>query len=269
MERRTGARLLWQKVMLVLLYVFLWFPIVYIIYLSVARNSVWPFPPEFTLDWYRRLWIMSDFHVGLVNSVLIAAGTGAIAMVLSMMAAWGLMKYRFRFKGFYISIYLLPMFIAHILIGVSTLMFNRNVLHIQANIYSAIVANATYGISFGLLIILAQLIRYNWQLDEVASVFGAKPWRSFVEVTLPTIWPALFGAFLVSFILSFNNFDVSFYNLGATPTLPTVTWGTLRHGIEPELYALSSLIIAFVLLVLAVLYFLIRFGWVRIGIPEK
>jgi len=269
MERRTGAGLLWQKVMLLLLYVFLWFPIGYIVYLSFARNSVWPFPPEFTLDWYERLWIMSDFHVGLVNSIVIAVGTGIIAMVLSMMAAWGLMKYRFRFKGFYVSIFLLPMFIAHILIGVSTLMFNRNVLHIQANIYSAIVANATYSISFGLLIILAQLIRYNWQLDEVASVFGAKPWRSFIEVTLPTIWPALFGAFLVSFILSFNNFDVSFYNLGATPTLPTVTWGTLRHGIEPELYALSSLIIVFVLLVLAVLYFLIRFGWVRIGIPEK
>jgi len=115
---------------------------------------------------------------------------------------------------------------------------------------------------------MAQLIRYNWKLDEVAAVFGAKPLRSFIEVTLPNIWPALLGAFLVTFIVSFNNFDVTFYNVGATPTLPTVILRTLRHGIESELYALSSLIISFVLLVLLPIYFLIRIGWVRIGVPE-
>lgn len=269
MKNKSKRGLIVPKVMLILLYVFLYFPIFYIIYLSFVRNTVWPFPPKITLDWHRRIWIMSDFHVGMINSLFIAVGTGVISMILAMMGAWGLMKYRFRNKGFFIAIYLFPMFIAHILIGVSTLMFNRNVLHIQANIYSAIIANATYGISFGFLIILAQLIRYNWKLDEVAAVFGAKPMRSFIEVTLPNIWPALFGAFLVTFILAFNNFDVSFYNLGATPTLPTVTWGTLRHGIEPELYALSSLIIAFVLIILILLYLLINFGWVRIGVPER
>ncbi len=68
-------------------------------------------------------------------------------------------------------------------------------------------------------------------------VFGARPWRCFFEVMLPNVWPAVLGAFLVSFILAFNNFEISFYNLGAIPTLPTIAWGTLRHGIEPELRA--------------------------------
>ena len=121
-------------------------------------------------------------------------------------------------------------------------MYNRNVLGLPGNLPSAILANATYGLSFAFLVILAQLVRYDWRLDEAAMVFGARPLRTFWEVTLPSIWPAVLGAFLVSFILGFNNFEISFYNLGAVPTLPTVAWGTLRHGIEPELYALATLV---------------------------
>ncbi|MCI0431540.1 MAG: hypothetical protein L0210_13500, partial [Rhodospirillales bacterium] len=70
---------------------------------------------------------------------------------------------------------------------------------------------------------------------------------------------------LVSFILAFNNLEISFYNLGAVPTLPTIAWGTLRHGIEPELYALASIVNALVFLILITLYFLARLGLVRFG----
>ena len=116
--------------------------------------------------------------------------------------------------------------------------------------------------------ILAQLVRYDWRLDEAAMVFGARPLRTFWEVTLPSIWPAVLGAFLVSFILGFNNFEISFYNLGAVPTLPTVAWGTLRHGIEPELYALATLVNLAVFALLFVLYLLLRTGLLRLGAPH-
>jgi ABC-type spermidine/putrescine transport system permease subunit II len=89
--------------------------------------------------------------------------------------------------------------------------------------------------------------------------------RTFWEVALPNIWPAILGAFLVSFILAFNNLQISFYNLGAIPTLPTIAWGTLRHGIEPELYALASVVNALVFAVLITLYFLTRLGFLRLG----
>jgi ABC-type spermidine/putrescine transport system permease subunit II len=258
-----------QVLLLGLLYVFLYFPIGYIAYLSLMENSVWPFPPVWTLEWYDRLQIMSDFHAGLLNSVVIGLGTGALAALFATAGAIGVLRYRVRRRGLLIGLYIAPLFVAQILIGISTLMFNRNVLGLPGNIPSAILANATYGLSFAFLVILAQLARYDWRLDEAAMVFGARPTRCFFEVTLPNIWPAVLGAFLVSFILGFNNFEVSFYNLGAVPTLPTVAWGTLRHGIEPELYALATLVNLFVFLVLFVLYLLIRTGLVRLGVPEE
>ena len=254
-----------QTSLLIFLYIFLYFPIFFIIYVSFVDNTVWPFPPEFTLEWYERLWMMSDFHLGLFNSVLIGAGTGALACIFAASAAIGLLKYQSRWRGLFAVLYLSPLFVAGILIGISSLMFHRNILGLPGHLSSAVLANTTQAVSFAFLVILAQLTRYDWRMDEAAMVFGARPTRCFWEVTLPTIWPSILGAFLVSFILAFNNLDITFYNIGAIPTLPTIAWGTLRHGIEPELYSLAAIINGFVFFILILLFFLIRLGLVRLG----
>ena len=258
-----------QTLLLGVLYLFLYFPIAYVAYLSLMANSVWPFPPEWTAEWYTRLGIMSDFHAGLGNSLIIGLGTGMLSALFATAGAIGILRYRARRRGLLIGFYVAPLFVAQVLIGISTLMFNRNVLGLPGNLPSAILANTTYGLSFAFLVILAQLVRYDWRLDEAAMVFGARPLRTFLEVTLPNIWPAVLGAFLVSFILGFNNFEISFYNLGAVPTLPTVAWGTLRHGIEPELYALATLVNLAVFALLFVLYVLLRTGLLRLGVPQE
>jgi ABC-type spermidine/putrescine transport system permease subunit II len=254
-----------QTSLLIFLYIFLYFPIFFIIYVSFVDNTVWPFPPDFTLEWYERLWMMSDFHLGLFNSVLIGAGTGALACIFAASAAIGLLKYQSRWRGLFAVLYLSPLFVAGILIGISSLMFHRNILGLPGHLSSAVLANTTQALSFAFLVILAQLTRYDWRMDEAAMVFGARPTRCFWEVTLPTIWPSILGAFLVSFILAFNNLDITFYNIGAIPTLPTIAWGTLRHGIEPELYSLAAIINGFVFFILIILFFLIRLGLVRLG----
>ena len=258
-----------QALLLGVLYLFLYFPIGYVAYLSLMANSVWPFPPEWTTEWYSRLRIMSDFHAGLGNSLIIGLGTGILSALFATAGAIGILRYRAHRRGLLIGFYIAPLFVAQVLIGISTLMFNRNVLGLPGNLPSAILANTTYGLSFAFLVILAQLVRYDWRLDEAAMVFGARSMRTFWEVTLPNIWPAVLGAFLVSFILGFNNFEISFYNLGAVPTLPTVAWGTLRHGIEPELYALATLVNAGVFLLIVILYLLLRTGLVRLGPPAE
>jgi ABC-type spermidine/putrescine transport system permease subunit II len=162
-------------------------------------------------------------------------------------------------------VFLTPLFVAELLIGISSLAFNARVLGLPGNMFSAIAANAVEGIAFSFLIVLAQLVRYDWQMDDAAMVFGATPARCFWEVTLPTIWPSVLGAFLISFILAFNNLEISFYNLGAIPTLPSVAWGSLRFGLGPELFALAALTNGLVLVLFAVMYILMKTGLVRFG----
>jgi ABC-type spermidine/putrescine transport system permease subunit II len=114
-------------------------------------------------------------------------------------------------------------------------------------------------------VILSQVVRYDWAMDEAAMVFGAGPVRCFLEVTLPTIWPSLLGAFLISFILAFNNLEISFYNLGAIPTLPSVAWGSLRFGLGPELFAVAALVNFGVFAIFAVMYLLMRYRILSFG----
>ena len=266
MSRQIGIGT--QALLLAGLYFFLYAPILYIIYVSFQANSIWPFPPEGTLAHYANLWARTDYHAGLWNSLAIGTGTGAVAALFSTLAAMAILKYRATGRGLIVGLFLSPLFIAHILIGISSLMFNRTILDLPGNVTAAILANSTYATAFAFLVVLAQLARYDWRLDDAAMVFGATPRQTFFSVTLPLIWPAVLGAFIVAFLLAFNNLEISFYNLGATPTLPTLAWGSLRHGISEELYALAALINFAVFALLGVLYVLLRTGLVKLDYKD-
>ncbi len=257
-----------QAGMLIALYVFLYAPIAYIVYISFQADKMWPFPPQFTLDHYAALWNSSDYKVGFVNSLIIGAGTGIISSVFATMGAMGILKFRTRSAGMIAGLFLAPLFIAHILIGIANLMFNKTLLGLPGNLLSATLANSTYAMAFAFLVVIAQLMRYDWRLDEAAMVFGANSAVTFREVTFPLVWPAIFSAFVVSFLLAFNNLEISFYNLGATPTLPTLAWGSLRHGVSQKLYALAAVINAVVFLFLGILYLLLRTGVLKLDYRE-
>ena len=262
---KVDVAALGMSIGLAAMYVFLYAPIAYVIYTSFAQDIVWPFPPAFTVSAYDDLFGNSLYGQALGNSVKLAAGSAALSTVLAAAGAIGVLRYRSRWRGLVLFLFIAPLFVADLLIGISILAFNARVLGLPGNLYSAMAANAVQGTSFGFLIILAQLVRYNWDMDDAAMVFGARPWRCFIEVTLPTIWPSLLGAYLISFILAFNNLEISFYNLGAIPTLPSVAWGSLRFGLGPELFALATLVNGFVFAIFAIMYGLMRTGLVKFG----
>jgi ABC-type spermidine/putrescine transport system permease subunit II len=266
-RRRIAERLtpLALAVMLALLYVFLFAPVLYLVYTSFAKDTVWPFPWRPTIAAYESLVTLRAYQEALWNSLGIAVSTAFVSMALSAMGSIAVLKYRHRWRGLFSIIMISPMFVAELLIGISTLIFNRKVLGLPGNVTSAVIANAVHGMSFGFLIMLAQLVRYDWRLDDAAQVFGANPWRTFWNVTAPNIWPAMLGAFVITFLLAFNNLEISFYNLGAVPTLPSLAWGSLRYGLEAELFALAACVNGIVFLAFVVIYVLMRLGIVRFG----
>jgi ABC-type spermidine/putrescine transport system permease subunit II len=247
------------------LYVFLYAPIAYVIYASFSEDVVWPFPPSFTLSAYADLFGNSLYSDALLNSLSIGVGSGVLSTLIATAAVIGILRYPARHRTLALVVFLAPLFVAELLIGISSLAFNARVLGLPGNLFSAIAANAVEGVAFSFLILLAQLVRYDWAMDDAAMVFGATPVNCFLEITLPTIWPSVLGAFLISFILAFNNLEISFYNLGAIPTLPSVAWGSLRFGLGPELFALAALTNGFVFVIFAVMYGLMRTGFVRFG----
>lgn len=253
---------------LILTYIFLYVPILHITLASFSKDIVWPYPIRFTWDAYSSLLQSSIYQEAFLNSLILGLGAAVISTVMGTLAVLSLLKYRSRYKTLILVMMVAPLFVADVLLGISTQVLNGLFLHIPGNLWSAILANSVRGFTYATLIIATQLFRYNWKLDDAAMVFGAGPIRTFFEITLPNIWPALLGAFIVTFILAFNNLDISFYTLGAVPTMPSVAWGSLRFGIKPELYAIAALVNAGVLLCLVVMFILIRTGAAGFGFKE-
>lgn len=254
-----------SALLLVSLYLFLYAPIAYIAFVSVSANTAWPFPVKFSLEGFRLLLGGRAYQDALWNSIVIGVGTAAIATALATLGAIAVLKYSSRIRYAAAILLISPLFTAELLVGISSLVFNRQILGLSGSIISAILANAVHALAFAFLVLLAQLLRYNWRLDDAAMVFGARPLRCFWEVTLPNIWPAILGAFIISFIMGFNNLEISFYNLGASQTLSTAAWGSLRHGMRPELPALATLVNIVVLTVFAVMFILMRYRIASFG----
>jgi ABC-type spermidine/putrescine transport system permease subunit II len=175
----------------------------------------------------------------LQNSTIIGLGTAFIVMILSTVAAWGLTQYQFKYKSAFLAFFLLPIVIPNVVLGISGLIFLVQV-GIPRELLSAIPFTTIYAASFGLLVNLATLNLFRRSLLSAAANLGARPFAQFKEIVMPLISPGMLTAFLVGFILGFTNFDLSAYTIGANPTVPSMTWSSLRHGFRPHIFGAST-----------------------------
>lgn len=243
---------------LITAYAFLYMPIVHILFASLSTHPNFPYPPEANFSSFGRLYNNSIYQSAFVNSLIIASCTAVLATLMGFLATVGVLRFAGKRALVYAIFFAAPLFVSEILLGISSMSLYYLVLGITGNMLSAIIANAVHCFSFCFLILAALLYRYDWRMNEAAIVCGASPLRAFWEVMLPLTWSGILGSLICAFVLSLNGLDISFYLLGATPTMPSVAWGALRYGIKPELYALSSIINVLVFLAIAVLYVLIR-----------
>jgi len=81
-------------------------------------------------------------------------------------------------------------------------------------------------------------------LEEAARDLGATPWQAFRHVTLPLLRPAILGAGLMAFTISFDDFVVTFFTAGpGSTTLPLKVFSMVRTGVSPEINALSAILV--------------------------
>lgn len=250
-----------HKLLLALVVAFLYVPILYIVLISFNESTLFPFPFEFTAAHYRDLLNSAEYFHALRNSLFIGLGSAVLSMVFGASAAWAVVRQNVRYRSLVLGVLLLPLVLPKLIIGLADSVLYAAVLPIPSGVLAASLTQAVYGISFGVLIMLAQMSRYPSQLDEAAKTYGANTFQRVREVVIPIIWPGLLGAFLIPFIIAFNNFTLTFYTVGATTTLPTTTWGQLRHGIRPALFSLSAGIVIFSLAIILVLFFVLRHLW--------
>jgi spermidine/putrescine transport system permease protein len=241
----------------VLVFGFIYLPIVVLILYSFNRDGVGGFPPRhFTFAWYRQLFSDAAIWDSVVNSLFVAAASVALALTLGLLAALALDRANFPGKALFRRLVLLPLILPGIITGLSLLMF-AVFAGMQLSLLTVFLGHGTALISVASTELFAGLQKLDRAQEEASLDLGATPWQTFWRVTLPNLKLSLIAAGLLIFTLSMDEIAVTFFLIGRDNTLPLEIWGRLRRGITPEINAISTLIFA-VSVALIVIWYRLR-----------
>jgi spermidine/putrescine transport system permease protein len=241
----------------VLVFAFLYLPIVVLILYSFNRDGVGGFPPKhLTFVWYRLLFSDAAIWDSVLNSLLVAAGAVVLSLTLGLLAALALDRSTFPGKPIFRRLVLLPLILPGIITGLSLLMF-AVFAGLQLSLATVFLGHGTALISVATTELFAGLQKIDRAQEEASLDLGATPWQTFWRVTLPNLKLSLIAAGLLIFTLSMDEIAVTFFLIGRDNTLPLEIWARLRRGITPEINAISTLIFA-VSVILILIWYQIR-----------
>jgi spermidine/putrescine transport system permease protein len=252
--RRTAARVPILTTYAVLVFAFIYLPIVVLIAYSFNRDGVGGFPPRhFTLDWYKQLFSDSAIWDAVFNSLIVAAASVALSLFLGLLAALALDRADFPGKSLFRRLVLLPLILPGIITGLSLLMF-AVFAGAQLSLLTVFLGHGTALISVATTELFAGLQKLDRAQEEASLDLGATPLQTFFRITLPTLKLSLIAAALLIFTLSMDEIAVTFFLIGRDNTLPLEIWARLRRGITPEINAISTLIFATSVVLITIWY---------------
>jgi spermidine/putrescine transport system permease protein len=240
--------------------VFLWAPLLLVALFSFHSTGSLTFPFEgFSTRWYDEVFSNEVIRTAAENSLVVATSTALITVLLGTLAAYGLTRTRSRLRGPLSLLFFLPITLPGLFIGIALLVaFSR--VEWTLSLVTVTIAHLVYVFPFFFLVARAALERLDPALEETAADLGAGRWTVFRRVTLPQVWPVLVGAAGLAFALSFDEFVITFFVIGPDSTLPLYIWSGLRRTIDPSINAISTLLLAFTMLLFVVTFLLTTWG---------
>jgi putative spermidine/putrescine transport system permease protein len=214
------------------------------------------FPMQGTsLHWFHALFAQQrtgDFAGAFTRSITLALIVLTLTVAFSVLAG---LAFRRRFPGsslvFYLAVasLIMPGILVGLGVGLTFQLFE-----VQTRWYlSALGAQLTWTLPFGLLIMFAVLSRFNRAYEEAGRDLGASNWQIFWMVVVPIVIPGIIGVALFGFTLSYDEFPRSLLTAGAQNTLPMEIWGMTTNVTSPALYALGTVttLVSFAVIALA------------------
>lgn len=239
-----------EKIYLALIFILLYAPIVTLMVLSFNRSKTRAKWGGFTLRWYKELFQNGQIMNALYTTLIIALLAAAIATVIGTAAAIAIQGMKQRWRTIYMGLTNIPMMNAEIVMGIS-LMLLFIAFHITLGFGTILIAHITFNIPYVILSVTPKLKQTSRRTYEAAMDLGASPIQAFFKVVFPDILPGVLSGFMLAFTMSLDDFVITHFTKGpGIDTLSTKIYTEVRKGIKPEMYALSTLLFATVLILL-------------------
>jgi spermidine/putrescine transport system permease protein len=200
----------------------------------------------FTLDHWKHPFGVEGIGSAVTNSLLIAAISTAIALVLGTFMALALVRHGFRGRAGVDLFVFLPLATPEVVLGAALLGLFLT-LGFTTGFVSIVIAHVMFNVSYVVVTVKARLEGMDTHIEEAAMDLGANEWTTFRKVTLPLILPGIGAAGLLAFALSFDDFVITNFNAGQTVTFPLFIWGAARQGVPPQVNVLATALLLIVL----------------------
>ncbi|MDR3243407.1 MAG: ABC transporter permease [Elusimicrobiota bacterium] len=241
-----------SKVFSTLVFMFLYAPILIVVLFSFnssRRNIVFE---GFTLRWYGEMFQNAPLLQSFGNTMIVASMSALLAVIIGTLAAVAMFRYKFKGKGIIDALLYIPIVIPEIILGIS-LLASFAISHLPLGLLSLIIAHTTFCIPFVEFTVRARLSGFDRSIEEAAMDLGATRIQTLTGITIPIIMPGIIAGAILAFTLSIDDFIISFFTTGASSiTFPLKIMESVRSGIRPDVYALSSIIMFVTLLIVII-----------------
>jgi spermidine/putrescine transport system permease protein len=229
----------------VLVYGFMFAPIVAVVILSFNPQQFGSFPMEgFSFQWYVKLAQNRTILGAFKNSLVLGSLTAICVTLIGIPASLAFVRHEFPGKNTLNTLLLTPIMIPEVVLGVALLLFIRW-LQQPKSFLLLLIGHVVLTLPYVLLVVQARLVGIKREFEEAALVLGANAFQTFREVTLPLLMPAILAGMLFAFTISFDDVTATlFWATARNQTVPVKIFGMLRNSISPEINALGAVMIA-------------------------
>ncbi|MGY0595703.1 spermidine/putrescine ABC transporter permease PotC [Vibrio sp. JZG10] len=238
---------------MVLVYAFLYLPIVVLIVNSFNANKFGMKWGGFTTKWYETLVNNDSLMQAAWHSLNVAVFSATAATIIGSLTAVALFRYSFKGKGAVNGMLFVVMMSPDIVMAISLLALFL-VLGAQLGFFTLLIAHITFCLPFVVVTVYSRLNGFDVKMLEAAKDLGASEWVILKQIILPLAKPAVAAGWLLSFTLSLDDVIISSFVTGPTyEILPLKIYSMVKVGISPEVNALATvmLVVSLILVVIS------------------
>ena len=246
-----------SKIYIAFIFTLLYIPILVLVLFSFNSSGNTGGFTGFSLYWYKELFSSPATFTALKNTLVLAFSSAIVSTIIGTAASVGIGKFKNKMvKGTILSVTNVPMMNPDIVTGISMMllfvfvgtMLNRDE---TLGFSTILIAHITFSLPYVILSVRPRVLQLNKSLTEAAMDLGCTPLKAFFKVELPGIMPGIITGFIMAFTLSLDDFVISYFTTGTDfQTLPLLIYSMTKKEVTPDIYALSSLMIGAILVLL-------------------
>lgn len=249
-----------SRLYMALIFMFLYMPIIVMALFSFNSSSSTYTFSGLSLKWWSEMFRNEAAMRALTNTLVLAVATAVCSTILGTIASVGLFNAKNKlYKNSMMTVTNIPMMNPEIVTGISmmllfafagTLVNKTNVL----GFWTLLIAHITFSLPYVILNVMPKLKQFDINVYEAAVDLGCKPFAAFFKVVMPNIISGIVTGLVMSFTLSLDDFIISYFTNGPSyQTLPIYIFSLTKKRVKPDMYALSTLIFAVILVLLIIM----------------